>query len=414
MLNEVLVYVFGFIAIFASVFYLLSYFSKVKEEHPKFPEQKPPNVSIVVAAWNEEKGIANNLDSLCSLDYPKGKLEIIVVDDGSTDRTFEIASEFKSKGVKVFRYEKNQGKGHALNFGIKKAKGEIIVTADADDNKISQNALKNMVAYFTNPKVMCVSPVLAIYKPKGVLQRIQQVEYLVGIFLRKAFATMNAVHITPGAFSAYRRSFFDRYGVFDENSKTEDLEMALRIQSKHYIIENSLESVVYTQGPRKFINLMRQRRRWYMGLIIHLWQYRKLFTRTYGDLGLVVLPAALATIVSTVILTLYYFIKSIIELRRELVFLESINYNFASLFEVNTFIIERFLFLLFSKPIFLLIFVFFTFLGVYMIFAKKRVKEHASIKYGIVFFILFYSFLFTFWWIVTFFCAFFNRKVKWR
>jgi cellulose synthase/poly-beta-1,6-N-acetylglucosamine synthase-like glycosyltransferase len=82
-----------------------------------------------------------------------------------------------------------------------------------------------------------------------------------GVFLRKAFSSVNAVHITPGAFSIYRKEFFDKYGGFHEHTLTEDMEMALRIQFNHFVIANNPDAVVYTIAPNKFIPLMKQRRR---------------------------------------------------------------------------------------------------------------------------------------------------------
>jgi len=413
----VLIYVSAYIGFFAITYYFLNLVSKRKEILPEFSKienDKIPFVSVIIPAFNEEKGIARTLESAIGLDYPKDKIEIIVVDDGSKDDTYKIASKFKSKSVRVYRLEKNQGKGAAMNYAIKKAKGEIIVTMDADKLIVKKGTLKHMISNFKDPKIMCVAPMIAIYKPKGILGRVQQVEYMLGVFLRKAFASMNAIHITPGAFSVYRKSFFDKYGGFDAGNITEDMEMALRIQYNHYIIENDTMSLVYTPAINKFVPLYKQRRRWYVGLLSNFMHYKKLFSKKYGAMGLIVMPVALITVVLSVILTIYTLINSLIRLRKELALLESINFNILNNFEFNTFVLERYLFFIFSNPIWIFSFIFIGVLIGYMIFAKSKIKKHSNIKFSLIFFILLYSFLFAFWWSISFIYMIFNRKVAWR
>jgi cellulose synthase/poly-beta-1,6-N-acetylglucosamine synthase-like glycosyltransferase len=307
----------------------------------------------------------------------------------------------------------NGGKGSALNMGIKNASGEIIVSMDAD-SFVQKDALKRMVAFFDNEKVMAVTPSMGVYKPRGILQRIQHIEYYMGVFLRKSFATVNAIHITPGAFSAYRKSFFKRYGGYDVGNITEDLEIALRIQDKHYIIENSPKSVVYTVAPATFRELLIQRRRWYTGLIKNLWNYRRLFGLKKGPLGALVLPVAVSTIFLSVVLTIYIVIRSLNKVRDELLSLRSINFQFQNAYELNYYAVKQFLFQLLSSPVFLMGFLFIFLLSFYMFFSRKQMKFHESIKIDFFFFVTFYGFLFAFWWIVSFLYVLFNRKIEWR
>lgn len=413
--REFLIYLSAYIGLFALTYYFLSFLSKRKEKEPELlKEEALPFVSIIIPAWNEEKGIVGTIKSAIELDYPENKLEIIIVDDGSRDNTYNIAKEFEGKRVRVFKNKKNMGKGFSMNFGIKKAKGEIIVTMDADNIIVKGDILKKMISNFNNSDVMCVAPTTAIYKPKGVLQRVQQVEYLLGVFLRKAFSNMNAIHITSGAFSVYRKSFFEKHGYFDEHAITEDMEMALRIQYNKYRIVNDLRAVAYTIAPNKFVPLLKQRRRWYTGLIKCLWRYRFLFSRKYGAMGIIVLPVALITVALSVILTSHLIISSISDLKKELILLNSINFNFVDSFELNKFVFERFFFNISSSPVSYFFIIFILILIGYMFFAKKVIKEHAEIRLSIVFFIIFYSFLFAFWWLVSFFYSLFNKKVVWR
>jgi cellulose synthase/poly-beta-1,6-N-acetylglucosamine synthase-like glycosyltransferase len=412
MIGEILIYAATFFGLFAVFFFLLSIQPRLKKKVPKFDEKNPPFISILIPAYNEERGIESTIKSALGVDYPRNKMEILVIDDGSKDRTYEIAKKFESRLVKVIHKE-NAGKGTALNLGIKKAKGEFIFTMDAD-SMVTPNAVKNQLAFFNNPEVMCVAPLLAVYKPRGILQRIQQIEYFLGIFLRETFTSLNAANVTPGAFSAYRKSFFDKHGGFDEHNLTEDLEIALRIQYYHGILENSTNSIVYTETPSTFKSLMIQRKRWYVGLLKNLMNYRKLFSREYGALGMIILPMALFSIIIALIVSSYLIIKALLDFKREIIMLKSINFNILSLLEFNKYSFERFIFSGLSNPLTLFTIIVIGITLGYMFFAKKRVKNYSNIAIGFPFFMLFYSFLYAFWWIVSIFYTFFNKKVSWR
>ena len=272
MFKELLIYIAVYVGFFAVTFYVLSVWSLKKKDKPiPLPEKELPTVSIVVPAFNESRGIQGTIRSALAIDYPAEKLDIIVVDDGSRDNTYELAAALASDRVHVYRLEQNRGKGHAMNYGISKSKGEIIVTMDADHVHVKPDALKKMMPYFNGPRVMCVSPMMAVYRPKGLWQRVQHIEYLFGVFLRKAFASVNAIHVTPGAFSAYRRSLFEKIGGFEARNITEDLEMALRIQLHNFVIENSTEATIFTPAPKPLRSLAIQRRRWNAGLLKNLW-----------------------------------------------------------------------------------------------------------------------------------------------
>ena len=125
MIRDIFIYLSIYVGLFAVTFFALSYWSGRGEKHPKFSKKKAPFVSIIVPAWNEEAGIAQTIKSIQEIDYPEDKLEVIVVDDGSIDKSFEVASKFKGKIVKVFRMEKNSGKFAAVNFGIKNLGGKL-------------------------------------------------------------------------------------------------------------------------------------------------------------------------------------------------------------------------------------------------------------------------------------------------
>jgi len=411
----ILVYALSYISLFATAFYIINLFTYYK--HKKKPSPSTDKaVSILIPMYNEEKSIEKTVKSALSINYPKKKLEIIIIDDGSKDNSYQLAKKFvsnKNPKVRLFRKKTNEGKGAALNLGIKKAKGEIIVTMDADTT-VHPDSLKKIVGYFTEDKVMSVAPAMGIINPNNIWRRIQQIEYYMGVFLRKSFASVNAIHITPGAFSAYRKEFFDKYGGFDEKNITEDLEIALRIQSHDFIIENAEEAAVYTIGPGTFHELMVQRRRWYTGLIKNLWDYRQLFGPKKGALGAIVLPTAVTTIILSVTLTIYMVIKAISKIKTELLTLNAINFQFQNVFELSSYMLEVFLLTILSNKIILLSFLFIALLWFYICFSRKKMLYKESVKLNFILFIVFFSLLFAFWWIVAGIYIIFNKKVVWR
>lgn len=408
----IVIYLSIYVGLIATTFYVLSFIADKKKKKQLYTDDELPKVTVIVPAYNEEKTISKTLNSILASDYPKGNFEVIFVDDGSKDKTLQIAKKFKSKKVRIFHKE-NGGKGSALNLGISKAKGEIIFTMDADTT-VDPQSMKNMVRLFKDKTVMSVTPAMIIHDPKNILQRIQSIEYLLGLFLRKAFASVRAIYVAPGAFSAYRKKFFDKYGGYDVGNITEDLEIALRIQLKGFHTENCPEAPAYTIAPRKFKDLLIQRRRWYYGLMKNLWNYRKLISFKYGDLGAFVIPIAIISIILAVFVTVYLFFKTILTLRKDLLFLQNINFDFANAFDINFYVIERFLFLYFSKPVIIFILIFMGILGFYMYYASKKIGRISGLVVNLTLFFLFFAILFGFWWIVSIFYALFTKQVKWR
>ena len=292
MLNywDYLTLVSSIISFFSFFTYLLVYLENRNKvfKDPPLPK-KLPKVSILVPAYNEEKTIAKTLKSLLKLKYPKNLLEIIAINDGSKDNTLKIMRKFEKYGVKVIDKE-NGGKASALNAGLKKAKGEIIVCMDAD-SIVSKNALKYTLGYFNDPKVGAVASSLKVYKPKTFWQKMQFVEYIYNIFQRKVLALMDSVFVVPGPFGLYRRKVLEEVGGWEEGNLTEDMELTLRIQKAGYKVETSLNSIVYTKSPDKLKRLVRQRVRWYRGFLINAKKYKEMFFNpNFGNLGVYTLP----------------------------------------------------------------------------------------------------------------------------
>lgn len=313
LVSETITYVFLFIALYFEIFLLISYFEmrasnvlKYKE-NPKAVEAKLPPVSIIVPVWNEENTVLKTIFSLLKLDYPKEKLSIFIVDDGSTDKTWNIIQRFnRNKQVRLLK-KKNGGKHTALNYGLEFVTSELVGSLDAD-SFVHPQALRRIVAQFENKELMAVTPSVKIHEPSGILGLIQKAEYIFGIFLRKVFSYLNAVYITPGPLSIFRKSVFDKIGNYSKAHNTEDMEMAMRMQKNGMKIGNVQDAFVYTVAPTSIRALYKQRLRWTYGFIKNSLDYREMFfSPKYGNLGMAILPAAGFSVISSV-----YFFWSVI------------------------------------------------------------------------------------------------------
>ncbi len=314
---EMLAYPFLFIAIFFESFVLVTLLSgPARAARARAPSAVTPSVSVIVPCWNEASTVAATCDSLLALHYPKEKLEIILVDDGSTDATPEAMARFaQHPQVRIIRKE-NGGKHTALNAGIALTRSDLVGCLDAD-SFVEPDALREVVSCFADPMVVAVTAAMSVHKPRNVLQHMQNAEYSFGITLRHTFASLNGLYVTPGPFSFYRRDIIEKLGGFRYGHQTEDMEMALRIQHAGYGIENAPRARVYTQAPATIRGLIKQRTRWISGFLRNiLGEYRSLIgSRRHGALGMLVLPTALLAIVSGImlfLLTLFFFARNML------------------------------------------------------------------------------------------------------
>ncbi|MBI2651363.1 glycosyltransferase family 2 protein [Candidatus Woesearchaeota archaeon] len=412
-----LVYVVWFLSTYFIVVFLLALFKNKKLlynsinniDNADTKTAKLPKVSIILPAYNEESEIENSIVSLTSIDYPKELLEVIVVNDGSTDKTTEIVKKYADgKKIILIDNEKNKGKAACLNQGILLANGEYIACMDAD-SVVPKGILKKTLPYFKNAKIGAVTVSVEVTNPKNFLQRIIQIEYNLGLSLfLKVFSFFDCIHVTPGPFSIYRKTLLDKIKGFDEKNITEDLEIAYRIHKSGYKIGNCMDTSVRTVTPNNLKGLYRQRRRWYSGALLTLWQHKDiLFKRKAGIFGYFIpFNYALITLgLGLFLLSLYLTLSNIINH----IFLYSLtNFNFFSNWSF-----EDFDFLAVS------IFLFFGLSGILsmillLIFGLNSLKNSPKKRFSMFFgyFVLF--FLYQFFWLSSFFLVIFRRQVKWR
>lgn len=407
--GTIFLYVLLFISLYFEVFLLVTFL----ERHlaPKKGTSVPtgsdhtPSVAIVVPCFNEENTIAGTLHSLLALHYPADKFGIIVVDDGSTDGTLAAARAFESDArIRVYSKE-NGGKHSAMNYALSKTNAELIGCLDAD-SIVASDALQYVAPIFNDLRIAAVTPGIHVKEPKNILQHMQNVEYNLSVFNRFILASLGSAFITPGPFSIFRTSIVRELGGWRHGHSTEDMEMALRMQAHGFLIANAPNAVVHTTTPRTIGKLYHQRVRWTYGFLRNAMDYRNmLWNKSYGNLGLIVLPTALISIGSA----LYFFTRVLVytatSLQQEL-----LRFRFGGLpqhfsfdaFYINT---SAIIFLIYTAIILVLALIT---LGAYIGTGKRTPPAATPI------FILFYGFLAPFWLGTAVIRAVFRTGVSWR
>jgi cellulose synthase/poly-beta-1,6-N-acetylglucosamine synthase-like glycosyltransferase len=228
-----------------------------------------PSMSIVVPVKDEEKVIERLLKALIRLDYPSKKKEIIIVEDASTDRTPEICRDYAERylgTIKFFHREISRGKPSALNYGFKKAKGEIVAVFDADNVPESDTLIK-ATKYFEDPSVAAVQGLTCtINAEENMVTKIISYEEAVWLknYLRGKDALKLFVPLT-GSCQFIRRNIAEEVGFWDEGCLAEDLEMSARITEKGYSTRFAPDLISWQEAPSKLTHLIKQRVRWYRG-----------------------------------------------------------------------------------------------------------------------------------------------------
>ena len=254
------------------------------------PDYCPP-VSVIIAAYNEEKVIERTVDSILQNGYPN--MEIIVVDDGSKDATLEVLRRRFADEAKVFILtQPNGGKSAALNNGIAHANYDILIAVDAD-TLFRLGTIGLLARHFANPKVGAVSGNARVGNKKNWITRFQSIEYIYGFNLdRRALDYLNAITVVPGAVGAWRKQLVVDSGGFLHDTLAEDTDLTLAIRRMGYVIRYEQDAIAYTEAPEDTRNLAKQRFRWVFGTLQAVWKHRDaLFVPKYGTLGFVALPS---------------------------------------------------------------------------------------------------------------------------
>jgi cellulose synthase/poly-beta-1,6-N-acetylglucosamine synthase-like glycosyltransferase len=247
-----------------------------------------PSLTVLIPAYNEEKVISRTIESILEASYP-GK-EIIVIDDGSKDRTYQVAMGYSSRGVKVI-HRPNGGKATALNHGLLFARGEIIVIVDAD-SQITKNTLVELVKPFRDPSVAAVAGNIKVLNRRNFLTNCQSLEYIASINIyRRALDIFGSVTVVPGALGAYRRDVMQSGGYYDPDTLVEDFDVTIKALKSGQIVQASTSAVSYTEAPVAVKDFLKQRLRWYRGNFQAMWKHRDaVLNSRYGFLQKLAFP----------------------------------------------------------------------------------------------------------------------------
>jgi peptidoglycan-N-acetylglucosamine deacetylase len=248
------------------------------------------SVSVVMAAFNEEKVITGTLRSLLQTDYG-GELEVIVIDDGSMDGTIGAVEKVGDARVRLIRQD-NRGKARALQRGILQAGHELIVFIDAD-TQCQRDTLPQLLAPFSDEKVGAVSGHAKVGNLRSFIARCQSLEYIVGFNLdRRAYTKWNCITVVPGAISAIRKEAIQRAGGLSLETLAEDTDLTLALHKQKTRVVYVPGAIAWTEAPETVPALARQRFRWAYGTLQCLWKYRDMvFNPKWRALGWFSLPS---------------------------------------------------------------------------------------------------------------------------
>ena len=251
-----------------------------------------PKVAVLIPAYNEEKVIERTVRAALNSNYPN--LYVIVIDDGSKDRTLEVARAAFAKeaaaGSVLILGKPNSGKAEALNFGIEHiGDAELFVGIDAD-TIIASDAIARLVPHFINPKVGAIAGNAKVGNRVNLWTRWQALEYITSQnFERRALDVLGAVSVVPGAIGAWRVSAVREAGGYHVDTVAEDADLTMALLRLGYRVEYEDMALAYTEAPTNANALMRQRFRWSFGILQAVYKHRGVFARK-GALGWVALP----------------------------------------------------------------------------------------------------------------------------
>jgi biofilm PGA synthesis N-glycosyltransferase PgaC len=244
---------------------LIFYSRNERDPLPPVPDDELPFVSVLVAAYCEQAVIERTLRALLVLDYPA--YEIVVVDDGSTDRTAEILRPYAADGrIRLLEKRRNEGKAMALNDAIPITRGEIVTIVDADIQP-QPDTLRHLVTHFRHGRVAAVAGNPQVTNTSSLLAKIQATEFasIVSV-LRRAQRVWGRILTVSGAVCAFRKSAIVDVGLFDPEMATEDIALTWKLQRRFYDVRYEPRAVVAMQVPETVRGLYQQRKRWATGL----------------------------------------------------------------------------------------------------------------------------------------------------
>src|ERR1700722_10676269 len=268
---------------------ILAIIEKLRPDNAKLAEPSP-GVTGLIPAYNEESVIAQTVQSVLQSDL--SDIRVIVVDDGSSDRTLEILeSDFGNNDCVQILHQVNRGKAAALNNALSHARTAFVVTIDAD-TEIEADAIRKLLRHFSDPKVGAVAGNVKVGNRSRWLTRWQALEYITSQNMEKrAFDLLNCITVVPGALGAWRREAIEAVGGITADTVAEDADLTIAIRRLGWRVSYEEEAIAWTEAPETAGQLIRQRFRWTFGTLQAFWKHSDtLFRPKYGTLGWIALP----------------------------------------------------------------------------------------------------------------------------
>ena len=268
---------------------ILAIIEKLRPDNAKLAEPSP-GVTVLIPAYNEQSVIVQTVESVLHSDL--SDIRVIVVDDGSSDRTLAILeSNFGNNGCVQILHQVNRGKAAALNNALSHARTGFVVTIDAD-TEIEADAIRKLLRHFSDPKVGAVAGNVKVGNRSRWLTRWQALEYITSQNMEKrAFDLLNCITVVPGALGAWRREAIEAVGGITADTVAEDADLTIAIRRLGWRVTYDEEAIAWTEAPETPGQLIRQRFRWTFGTLQSFWKHSDtLFRPKYGTLGWVALP----------------------------------------------------------------------------------------------------------------------------
>ncbi len=401
-----------FLVVYVQVFFLFTFFENRKNilvRKGKNELTSYPGVTVIVPCWNEERTILGTVRSLLELNYPKDKLQIFLIDDGSTDNTWSVLSQFtKYPNIQVFKKE-NGGKHTALNLGLQHTVTPYVGCLDAD-SFADPDSLSRIMSYFEkDPKAMAVAPSIIVSNPRTIIQKAQNAEYHMSVYLKKMLGFMNAIHVTPGPLTIFKKEVFDKLGPYRKAHNTEDMEIAYRMQKNGYKIEQCNDAYVYTNTPATVRTLYRQRLRWIYGFINNTIDYRKiLFKPKYGNFSIFTVPSGIVSIVGVTYLFSRFIYSTSQFIYDKIINYQAVGFNFIT--KTPTFD----LFFINTQSALFITFILYTLVITSMILGRSMAKSTFRLSFDMVYFFIIYSVIAPFWLLKAIYNTAISKKPSWR
>jgi len=266
----ILIFIF---TMFIIIRYLLLMFFSIlqtirRSADEDFYISKRETVTVIVPCYNEQDVIIPSLKSTIAQTYPN--IEILVIDDGSKDRTYTLAKAFEfddgHRSLKVLS-KPNGGKSRALNYGIERAKGSLICCVDAD-SKLDKYAIELLVQHFKDPEIAAVAGSVSVVNTDTFLTKLQALEYIQGLnMVKNGQAFLKLVNIIPGPLGMFRKEAMKKVGYYSHDTFAEDCDLTLALIAEGYKIDFEPDAVAHTEAPEDLLDLLKQRYRWTRGIL---------------------------------------------------------------------------------------------------------------------------------------------------